>query len=166
MSLCVLLAAGDAAGAAREQASLVAAIKATYLYKVAPFVTWPAPPQGSFTICTTGDDDVTALAPQVVANQQVNGVPISLRNIADSKSADGCQILYIADNAPDPAGALAGKPILTVAGRPDANGEIVRFVVVGDHVRFDIDNRQAEDSGLKISSKLLSLAHRTTGGAP
>jgi hypothetical protein len=36
---------------------------------------------------------------------------------------------------------------------------VISFVVIANHVRFDIDNAAAEDAGLRISSKLLSLAH-------
>ncbi len=54
---------------------------------------------------------------------------------------------------------MKDRPVLTVTdSSPTARG-IISFVVIGDHVRFDIDEAQADAVGLHISSKLLGLAH-------
>jgi YfiR/HmsC-like len=39
---------------------------------------------------------------------------------------------------------------------------IISFVMQDNHVRFDIDDAGAETSGLRISSKLLELAHNVS----
>ena len=55
---------------------------------------------------------------------------------------------------------MRGAPVLTVtddAGDPAARG-MIDFVLRDGRVRFRIDPRAAERSGLVISSKLLSLA--------
>ena len=55
---------------------------------------------------------------------------------------------------------IRGQPVLTVtdeAGDPNARG-MIDFVLREGRVRFRIDPRMAERSGLLISSKLLSLA--------
>jgi hypothetical protein len=56
--------------------------------------------------------------------------------------------------------AARGKPILTVTDL-QANAAVhgmIGFVVENGHVRFDIDDAAAAQSGLTVSSKLLSLA--------
>jgi hypothetical protein len=75
-----------------------------------------------------------------------------------------CQILFAAPSRRQPpAEALdkvRGEPVLTVtdeAGDPSARG-MIDFVLRDGRVRFRIDPRTAERSGLSISSKLLSLA--------
>jgi YfiR/HmsC-like len=147
-----------------EPAALEDGIKATYVYKFAPFVTWPKPAAAgaAFAVCVSGADGVTQLLPQAVAGQQVNGHAIELRRLADADTPDNCQILYVAAS---PASAqlveaARGKPILTVTDGALSDHGIVRFVVVGHHVRFDIDESLAVSGGLSISSKLLGLANQ------
>jgi hypothetical protein len=141
------------------------AVKATYIYKFAPFVAWPAPlPTGaSFVICTIGSDRVSALLPQVVEGQRIDDRPIRVRALAEGEPAGDCRILYIAAavaTAPllEP---LRGKAILTVTSGADAHG-IVQLVTTSKHVSFDIDARLASEDGLEISSKLLGLARNVT----
>ncbi len=60
--------------------------------------------------------------------------------------------------AGDPAGVHG--PVLTVTDLPAgaAHKGIINFVVEDNHVRFEIDNRAANESGLRISSQLMALA--------
>ena len=55
-----------------------------------------------------------------------------------------------------------GKPVLTIS---EVNGfieqgGIINFIIVNDKIRFEINERVAKESGLKISSKLLRLARK------
>jgi hypothetical protein len=144
------------------------AVKATYLYKFAPFITWPAAtfpkPEDAFVLCVNGADEVTRLLPQMAAGQQVNGHPIQVRQLADGGNPQDCQILYIANapGAPQMLSAAHGKPVLTVIDGPQSGHGIVQFIVEQHHVRFDIDDGLAADGGLSISSKLLGLANAVT----
>lgn len=64
--------------------------------------------------------------------------------------------------------AMKGAPVLTVtdeATHPADRG-IISFVIADNHVRFDIDDAAAAQSGLVISSKLLSLAHAVKSRGP
>lgn len=164
--LLVLATAGAAQGA--EFTSLEYAVKATYLYKFAPFITWPgADSAASFTLCVGGSDPVTAFLAQAVNGQSVQGKPIVIRHVETDAALAGCKILYL---APSPSEALLaqaaqGKPVLTVGNDPYAGDHgIISFEIVGGHVRFDIDEQLAKRSGLVISSKLLSLANAVTSG--
>jgi hypothetical protein len=65
-----------------------------------------------------------------------------------------------AQSVPDGLAAVRGMPILTItdaARDADAKG-IIHFVIRDNRVRFEIDDRTAAESGLSISSKVLSLA--------
>jgi hypothetical protein len=151
-----------------DNASLESAIKAAYVPKLAPFITWPSSqkPGGAFNLCVSGSDDVTKLLPQSVAGQQINGRTIQIHELANDADTQDCQILYIANSpvASQMLAAARGKPVLTVTdGAQSAHG-IVQLVVVQHHVRFDIDDSLAADAGLAISSKLLSLANSVMPG--
>jgi hypothetical protein len=145
------------------------AIKATYLYKFPPFVEWPAnalPPGGYFTICIVGNDPFGAVLDQAVIGQQIKDRPILLRRMGIFNLEAGCQIVYATGSAVEPVpiilAALRGRPVLSVTdsereGQPRG---ILNFVIADNRVRFEIDDQAAAESGLVISSKLLSLAIR------
>ena len=166
---CVLLGIVPGQSARADEASLEYAVKATYLYKFAPFVTWPpaATQKSTFDLCLSGNDDVTRLAPEAAEGQAVNGKPLTIRHLAAGESADSCQILYVASSptAPFLLDAVRNKPVLTITDAAATNHGIIGFTIVQHHVRFDIDNSLAASAGLSISSKLLSLANAVTPGS-
>jgi len=147
---------------ASAETPLEDAVKATYVYKFAPFVSWPTPLGASepFVICSMGSDRVTALLPGITAGQRIDNHPIQVRAVAAEGDLSACRILYVANDA---AGASAlvgvrGKPILTITG--DGGGAVIQLVNIERHVSFDIDDKLASESGLRISSKLLDLARK------
>jgi len=142
------------------------AVKATYLYKFVPFITWPdqafASPNSPFVICVLGDDAVADSLARILAGQRNGTHGIVVRKLATADT--GCHVIYIpgADEKLDRTAIdlARGKPILTVTDMPahsPAHG-VIGFVTVGDHVRFSIDQTEATHNGLSVSSKLLSLA--------
>jgi hypothetical protein len=167
-ALFVLCAVGLSAPAAvRAQPSLEYAVKAAYLTKFAPFIEWPdgvmVSPSAPVTICILGADPFGALIDRTASSA---GRPITIRRIASAGAADGCHLVYAGDAAA--LDTLSGKPVVTVtdaaadagiaASAPAAHG-VISFVTVDNHVRFDIDDAQAARNGIRISSKLLELAH-------
>jgi hypothetical protein len=159
--------------ASSQEASLEYAVKATYLYKFAPFVDWPSAaaefPGGRFPICVAGDNPVDALLDRAVHGQDIAGHKIVVHSYAGAASNPDCAVLYVTGGDPravaDVLAAVHGKPVLTVTdGATDTPVRgIINFVISDGHVRFEIDNSAAAASGLTISSKLLSLAVRVLG---
>ena len=85
--LMVLLAALVAGPVARAQESqLELAVKATYLYKFAPFVEWPASafdsPTAPLVLCVVGDDPFGDLLDRAVSGQHAGKHPIALRRLS------------------------------------------------------------------------------------
>lgn len=162
-----LLAALPARGAA-AQASLEYAVKAAYLVKFAPFIAWPdsafASPTAPLIICITGDDPFGGDLDRAAANQRDGDHPVQLRRLAAPDPA--CQILFVAGPQTDAAlAAVKDKPVLTVTDSGSGAKGIISFVTANNHIRFDIDEASADAVGIKISSKLLDLAHAVRKGA-
>lgn len=170
----LVLALVPAVSASAEDRSLEYAVEATFLYKFAPFVTWPqaALPEtdSPFTICLLGDDPIFGVVETVTRGQHDSAHPIVIRRLQPNEDNTVCQEMFV--GGPDDRlvdrmlSAAAGKPILTVTDldrNPGAHG-IIGFVIVNNHVRFDIDDAAAERRGLTISSKLLDLARNVRQG--
>ncbi len=167
-ALLALLAQVIALHSAAAQTSLEIAVKATDLYKFAAFVDWPASafsgPTGPAMLCITGEDPFGPILDQAVRDQRIGGRPIIVMRLDHVDRGAPCNILFAGPSRrQSPAEALReirGQPVLTVtdeAGDPNARG-MIDFVLREGRVRFRIDPRMAERSGLLISSKLLSLA--------
>ena len=166
LALTVLLLCG---GAAADE-PLELAVKATYLYKLAPFVSWPdaafADGAAPLVICIQGKDPFGPLIDRAVAGQRVGGRPVAVRRLPRVDAGSGCQIVYIGGSDVQPEAAalheIGRSPVLTVTdqerGAPEPGD--VHLILQEGRVRFVIDNGQAQQQGLAISSKLLALALR------
>lgn len=168
IAACLLSLAATHARA--QTPSVEYAVKATYLYKFAPFIEWPAgafEPSDPLVICVVGSDPVADLVDEAVKGQAALGHPIEVMHPGASSPDARCHILYVALRGAAAARALErvrGKPVLTVtdaANELRATG-IVNFVVQDNRVRFEIDLRAAAENHLVISSKLLNLASRVS----
>jgi hypothetical protein len=148
---------------------LESAVKATYLYKLPEFVSWPpgSIPSDNFMLCVVGHDPITDLLEQAVQGQTVQDRRVMLQRYNAIDANPGCQLMYVAGSAiPSVATVLSvvrGMPVLTVTDgqtEPGAMG-MINFILVQGHVRFEINRNAAVASRLGISSKLLTLAVRT-----
>lgn len=143
-------------------------MKATYLYKFVPFVTWPqtafAASGTPVTLCVVGEDSFGATLDEAVAGQTANGRAILLRRLDRVDRQSGCHIVFASGSPSQPVseilGAVRGTPVLTFtdAARGNQAKGIIHFVVHDGRVRFEIDEYAAAENGITISSKVLSLA--------
>ena len=148
--------------------SLETAVKATYLYKFAPFVEWPAKafetPTSPLVVCVQGDDPFGPLLDRAIAGQKIGVHPVQARRVEVVEAASGCHIAFVAgskrQSQVDALKALRGSGALTVT---DGGAGAIRFVMQNDRVRFEIDAAEAAADGLTLSSKLLSLALNSRG---
>jgi YfiR/HmsC-like len=149
-------------------ASLEYAVKAAYLYKFVPFIGWPetsvAAANNPINICIFGKDPFGQIMDREAAGQRIGGRPIVIRHIPVVSTNSGCQVAYVGGSADQSVSQameiLRAQPVLTVsdaAANPAERG-IINLVVDDNRVRFEIDERAAEQSHLSISSKLLDLA--------
>jgi YfiR/HmsC-like len=155
--------------AVAEDISLEYRVKAAYLYKVAPFVSWPQSALGGpgrpFILCVQGSDPFGSELDRAVAGQGVAGHPFVVRRLETVSADSGCLILFAGgsrrQSVADALHAVRGTNVLTVTDgeRPDAPRGVIHFVISEGRVRFDIDTQAARENGLEVSAKLLVLAH-------
>ena len=163
IALLTLLAALP--GGSRAEPPIEYAVKASYLYKFAPFVQWPAAafagPSAPLIICIAGQDPFGHMLEDAVRGQRVNGHPFEVRHVDAARAGMPCHILYAGGGAGEALQAVANAPVLTVTDGSQGGG-IIQFVTVQGHVRFAINQAAAAGNGIEISSKLLGLAVKVT----
>lgn len=175
-SLALLLLTAAAMAGADARKDLEYQVKAAFLFNFAKFVEWPADafakPGDPLAICVLGKDPFGESLDQVVRGETVNGRPLVVRRPRQALEARGCQILFLAglerQRQDEALAAVEGASILTV-GEGDgflASGGVIRFVLEQNRVRFDVNLAAAEASRLKLSSRLLSLAHTVQPSQP
>lgn len=172
LALWLLAGAAAAQPARPELPAKAVQVKAAYLIKFAGFVDWPASafarPDSPLLIGVAGNDELAARLEQMVAGRSIGGHPLAVRRLrrGDAPAVlHGLHVLYVGAAAADlPAGAR-GLPLLTVGDRADGPDNMIRFVTVDQHLRFEVALGQVAPSGLRISARLLAAALRVTGAS-
>lgn len=148
-------------------------VKGAFLIKFGEFVDWPAHAFGAanapFTISVLGSDLMFEVLEQLARQRAINGRPIRIRRAQLNEPIPPSQILFVAQMQTErlraAADALMSAGVLTVTenSQPPQPSGIINFVIRDNRVRFEIDADAAEQAGLKISSKVLSLAVAVKG---
>lgn len=165
--LAVALAIGAAAAQEANAQPLEAAVKAAFLPKFAPYVTWPASatpsPDESFVICVVGRDPFGALLDEAALGQRLGHTSLVVRRLDRIDRGSGCHIAYLGgsdgQSVKAALAAMGGAAVLTVTdARSSREHGVIHFEVKSGRVRFHIDDAAAGRIGLGLSSKLLGLA--------
>jgi len=140
-------------------------VKAAFLLNFARFVEWPASAfadaNAPLAICILGKDPFGRGLDDLVRGEEVGGHKLLVRRIGVAPQPRACQIVFTQESgkaALQPLSELHG--VLTV-GEGESfvrDGGIIGFVIESRRVRFDISQKAADASGIKLSSKLLSVA--------
>lgn len=144
-------------------------VKAAFLYQFTKFIEWPGGnPSGNFGLCIMGNDPFGKILNEL-DNEPVGGQKVEVRRIRGPEDADGCRMIFISPSEADRMSrilnGLKKSPVLTVSEVSGflQDGGIINFVKQGNKIRFEINLKDAEKAGIKISSKLLSLAADVVG---
>ncbi|MBZ5639719.1 MAG: YfiR family protein [Acidobacteriia bacterium] len=151
---------------AEPAARLEYEVKAAFLFNFARFVEWPdvrGVGDRTFTIGILGSDPFGEILDRAVAGKKFNGQTIAVRRLREPKDATACRILFIGTSEDrrflEIMETLRGAPVLTVTEMTTGKrGAVIRFFIEDRGVRFEVDLDAAARSGLKISSRLLSVA--------
>jgi hypothetical protein len=144
-------------------------VKAAFLYHFGTYVEWPAAAASStdpITIAVLGADAVTAQLRAFLPGRRIGGRSVEVRPIARIQELRDDEMLFIGrennSRLREIITRVGKRPVLVVTDAADGltDGAMVNFQLVDQRVRFEISLRKAEDSGLRLSSRLLSAALR------
>lgn len=143
-------------------------VKAAFLYQFTKFIEWPSDAfpdaNAPFSICVAGADPFGNTLNQVFQQKTVGQRRLELRRSAHGEGLQGCQILFISSSErkrfPAILDKVKGTPVVTVSesDRFMQAGGTINFFLSEERVRFDINLEATEGTGLKFSSRLLSVA--------
>lgn len=148
--------------------SLEYRVKAAYILNFTRYVDWPAPtvpaPDNMLSICVLGTDPFGKILDATIAGRTAHGRPLRVRRLQAVAEATGCEVVFVSREtwrrSPESLKALNRAGSLTV-GESDQfarGGGIIGFVIVDETVRFVVNAEARDSAGLRISSRMLSLA--------
>jgi len=141
-------------------------VRAAFLLNFTKFVEWPASafaqPDAPVTICVLGDDPFGQTLDEIVAGEVVSDRKVVAERIRRAPAPRSCQVLFAGKSEKAIARVLSGLgPGVLTVGEAESflrDGGMIAFVIENRRVRFLINQTAAENAGLKLSSKLLSVA--------
>ncbi len=168
VSLLGLLGLVSAQCPAQTEEYSVESVKAAFLYRFLEYVEWPdgARPDGPLTIAVLGDESLAEELHRNVRGRLAHGREIRAHSVSSVQEGLDAQVLFVSEHwkkkLPAVAEAHARDPVLIVTEGEGAldRGSVINFLVVDGNVRFEISLSAAEQRGLKLSSRLLSVALR------
>ncbi len=142
-------------------------VKATFLYHFAQFTEWEPgvfeSDNSPLMLCILGEDPFGD-ALKDIENKNIRGRPLFIRKCKDSKEISGCHILFVSPseegNLMNILSDIKDQPCLTVSDLEGFTqlGGIIKFFIMENKVRFEINPDAADRSRIKISSRLLKIA--------
>jgi len=155
-------------------AALERSVKAAFVFKFAGFVDWPAealPPDAPIRIGVMGEETIVQEITEAASSRTVEGRRVLAKRIEPGDTLEGVHILFMRDPAfrklASAVADLKPEAMLIVTESPGAleRGSIVNFAVDDGRVRFDLSIEAAEQRGLKLSSRLITVARHAVGRA-
>jgi len=144
-------------------------LKAAFLFNFAKFIDWPeksfSGPGANFSICILGTDPFGRAMDDLLQGKTIADRRVSVERSRQITEVRHCQIVFVSSSersrVREILEALKDTNALVVGDTDGfaAAGGAIQFAIEDNHVRFLINTDAADRAGLKVSSKLLSLAH-------
>ena len=148
--------------------------KRAFIYKVSVrFIEWPNGSNATnkntpFIIAIIGEDPFEGKLNELENNKnlKINEKPIKVKNIHTFKEIETCDLLFISSSEKYDISKIIkethGKPILTIGDTKGyaEKGVMIQMFIRGAYVRFNINKKEADACGIKISSYLLGKAEK------
>jgi hypothetical protein len=171
-----LLVAATSAIAAADDASTVLErrVKAALLYRFLNYVEWQEPvqpgPGAPYMIAVVGADPLAAELAEFAANRSVQNHPLIVRSLRATEPLRDAHVVFVGrGETPSLAAIMRSAPNALIVTETDdglAHGGVINLRLIDGQVRFDVSLEAARRRGLRLSARLLSVAHAVQGTAP
>jgi hypothetical protein len=173
-SFAAVLPLWTPAGNAQDEgaALLERRVKSALLYRFINYFEWPAgsfPEPGTpFTIGIVGADARAGELEEFAAGRTVLNRPLAVRRFRPADTAFPAHLVFVGAQESAALGRIARAApayAVIVSETEDGlrQGAVINFVIVNGQVRFDISLEAARKRNLRVSSRLLAVAHSVQG---
>ncbi|MDD2660913.1 MAG: YfiR family protein [Methylococcales bacterium] len=150
-----------------DDSSVEYKIKAGYLYNFTKFITWSEDNDKTFNLCILGDNPFGELI-DPIEQRSAMGRPIKIfrfDNFGSMGHEPHCHILFVSPSIKNmpPAQNLVNTLVVGESGGFIDQGGMIGFVNKDGKIKLQINQKTIEQSGLKISAKLLEVADTVKG---
>lgn len=172
MVMLSLPAASAQSGGASAR-TLERSVKAAFLYKFLGYTEFPAAafsdPAAPVVIGVVDADDMAAELTRIVAGRTVGTRPIAVRSMKEGDPTTGVHLLFLSSSATASAARISRGPhqpmlLVTESESGLAHGSVINFRIIDQRVRFDVSLDAADKYNVKLSSRLLTVAHQVHKG--
>ena len=158
--ITIVLTAGVPAVIKAQQA----AFKAAFLYHFTEYINWGQAPMKAFNFAVLEQSPITTQM-QIIANEKkIKNKTIQVKEYSTLETLITCHILFIPESSSVPIETIvskfAGQPVLIVTEKEGygKKGAHINFLVSNNKLRFEINMKAFNSSGITISSQLLQHA--------
>ena len=134
-------------------------IKIAYLFHFGQFIEWTTKTP-VFTYCVYDDTHFTQLLKQAYGNKKIGNISVDVVNVTEKSNVDSCQILYFPNViSAELLTKIRKKPIVSVGTQKTILEQGIIYLFEDEQkIHFYINNANALESSLKVSSQLLALS--------
>lgn len=159
----LLLAGSETVAQSASEPAVLNRYKAAFLYHFANYVTWPESAQDSiFCIGVLGESRLVPLLEELATTKKVGDKRIAVNQLMSVNETRDCQLLFVTEEFGEEVTAIDSVAVrhnvLTVSDSVDTDGLAIRFVLVGDRLKFAVDRTALQRADLRASANLLKLA--------
>lgn len=139
-------------------------VMAVYMFNFTKFLEWTGSDQEYFNITVLGKSKITEPLRKIAEKENVSGKKIIVGEIKDIGQLKKCNMLFISTDDEDLVLAIIKKTaenkLLTVSNAKGfaEKGVCINFIMTEEKMKFEINRRAIEKTGIVVNSRLLSLA--------
>ena len=140
-------------------------LKAAYIYNITKFIYWDSYiPGPEFIIGIIDSSPILEPLEKIAKTKTVMNKKIIIKQFTKLEEIDNCTILFIPKNTAvslkEILAITKSKKILTISEKEGygKKGSAINFVTIDDKLKFEVNTKTLENSGLKASAQFLKLA--------
>lgn len=145
-------------------------VKAAFLYRFIGYVEWPPSafrtPESPYVIGVIGADDLADKLRYLLVGRSAGQRSVEVRQIGINDALEQVHILYVGEVPREQMEGLLRRAqqqsamSVTDFGEARYQPSVIQFKMIDNRIRFNVALDVAERSKLKISSRMLAVAHQ------
>jgi hypothetical protein len=139
-------------------------IHSMLMFNFLKYIEWPTDAIGDkFVIAIVGDNDVFESVNALYSARKIGGKSVEIVQFTNVKDIRNANMVYLAgkysSQFDDLKAKFEGKPTLLVTDKAGLakKGSAINFKLVGDKLKFEINEEAMVNAKLKVSSQLIAM---------